>query len=106
MTRSIVLLLILAGVSTTFAQEESPPLVRKVCVPVPTTLKVTRPIYVCKTVDYCVEWPDCLCWLFNKCDPNLCLKCKGPKTRKVLMKRLVTDEVPANKCEIREIPSH
>ena len=84
-----------------------PPCAPKVCVPEPTTRKVEKVVYDDKCVDYCLP----RCSLFSLfagkgcgCGDGGCLNCGQPRTRHVLIKRLVREECPDVKCEVREAP--
>ena len=99
----------------------------KVCVRTPAVKKKTTVLYGCKQVEYCL--PLCsfwgrlvggcghswgrLCGEGNDCSGHSCGDCKdscpeggceGPRTKRVLLKRVVIEECPITKCEIVERP--
>jgi hypothetical protein len=100
------------------------PCLEKVCVPVPTKIKISKVQYKCKESDICL--PRCTlgghghgdrcgrCGLGHghggsdeiQCPPEeSCAKCGHPRTVRVLMKRTVTKECPSIKCEVKEQPA-
>lgn len=93
--------------------------VRKCCKVVPDVKKVTHTIYDCKCEDYCLPRCNCLCHhcksceepcqgcfgsegcLKSHCDPlNLCPMCGKPRVKKILMKKIITEECPTFKCVV------
>src|SRR6516165_5113020 len=83
--------------------EDGPPAC-KVCVAVVGTKKVMKNEYQCKPVDYCLPrlpglWQ---LWYAGKTD---CLECGRPLYRRVLMKRIVTQECPTVQCEVQIKPA-
>jgi hypothetical protein len=91
----------LAGLA--WATDAPPPeCAPKVCVPVPAVKKTEKVIYDERCVDYCL--PHCSLWSFFGCgcDAGGCLNCGSPRTRRVLIKKVVHEECPDVKCEVRE----
>jgi len=82
-----------------------PPCAAKTCVAVPATLKTDKVIYDDRCVDYCL--PRCSLWSLLGggcgCDGG-CLSCGHPRTRHVLLKKILHEECPDVKCEPREAP--
>ncbi len=77
----------------------------KVCVPEPTVRKTDKVIYDEKCVDYCL--PHCSLWSLltgGGCGCGCEAGCGTPRVRHVLIKRVVHEERPAVKCEVREAP--
>jgi hypothetical protein len=74
----------------------------KVCVAEPTTKKVVKVVYEEKEVDYCLPGCSFFGLLRGGCACGAGPGCGKPRTRKVLIKRFVTEECPATKCEVRE----
>jgi hypothetical protein len=71
------------------------PALCKECVPVPGTPK-THTEYCSRTIDFCVR----RCTLCGgSCDAD-CVNCGRPRTKHVMLKRVVTDECPTTKCEV------
>lgn len=68
------------------------------CVTVPTTVKHSHPVYRCKVVDFCL--PKCSLHGLHGCE-SCCTKCGSPRTKHVLMKKIVDEETCAMKCEVR-----
>ena len=69
-----------------------------VCVPVPTTVKHPKPVYRCKSVDFCV--PKCSLHGIAGCG-SCCVNCGPPRTKAVLMKKIVEEEHCGIKCEVQ-----
>jgi hypothetical protein len=79
----------------------------KVCAPTPGTKKTEKVIYDEKCVDYCI--PRCSLWsIFSGqcgCDGgNGCLNCGQPRTKHLLVKKIVHEECPEVKCEVQAVP--
>lgn len=72
-----------------------------VCVPVPTTVKHSKPVYRCKSVEYCL--PKCSLHGIHGCD-SCCVNCGPVRTKAVLMKKIVEEETCETKCEIHRCP--
>jgi hypothetical protein len=76
----------------------------KVCKPVPDKKKTTKVVYECKEEWYCL--PKCPCPLHigkhDCCDScgNHCLTCEKPRCRRILVKKIITEEVPTTKCVV------
>ena len=74
--------------------------VTKVCVPQPSKTKTTRTVYDVKCVDYCL--PKCPCWIpflgGGRCGDGCYPECGKPRTRHVLVKKVVTEERDTYKC--------
>lgn len=108
--------------SAPHAADCAAPCLEKVCVPAPTKLKISKVEYTCKESDVCLprcslggllrgrgcdscqrgHGHDCA----NPCPPEAsCPKCGHPRTVRVLMKRTVTTECPATKCEVSLQPA-
>jgi hypothetical protein len=83
---------------------EADPSACRVCVVAAGVKKVTRTEYQCKRVDYCLpRLPGfCQLWHGGKCDGP---ECGPPLFRRVLMKRIVTQECPAVQCEVHVKPA-
>lgn len=87
--------------------------IKKVCRQVPDVKKVTKWVYDCKTEDFCIKQcsgllgkggSGCSSGCSTGCDsgcPNG--TCSGPYQRTLLIKRLVTTEVPTTKCIVEEV---
>ncbi len=80
------------------------PCVEKICIPVPDKKVVTKTVYGCKSVDFCL--PKCPSLLGGRCHgagctegcaPS-CVACEKIRTRKVLMKRTVRTAIETFKC--------
>jgi hypothetical protein len=74
----------------------------KVCTPVPDKKKVTKVVYECKEEWYCL--PKCPCpqhigkhAFCGPCAPP-CATCEKPRCRRVLVKKIVTEDRPTTKC--------
>jgi hypothetical protein len=71
---------------------------------VPATKKVTRIVYESKVEWYCLS--KCPCPLHvgkhNCCDPcgKVCTSCDTPRCRRVLVKKVITEEQPTMKCVV------
>jgi hypothetical protein len=80
----------------------------KVCVPVPTTKKITKVVYGYKCIDFCIphniECHDGCCSGGCGCCPTVCPSCEHPRVRKALIKWVRTTECPTFKCEVRAVP--
>jgi hypothetical protein len=89
--------------------------VQKVAVPAVVTKKHTKVCYDCKEEDYtttrCLRTPI----LSTKCHPGTCgcaageaevgcVKCGPVRTRKVLIKKIITEEVPVPGCKVESVP--
>src|SRR5262245_43183476 len=74
-----------------------------VSVPVPPPNHTPRPEYPCKTVEYCLPKLSKPFGLFHGKDCH-CLDCGSPRQKRVLLKRIVTDECPDTTCEVRQAP--
>jgi hypothetical protein len=94
------------------------PCLEKVCVPVPTKIKISKVVYSCKESEICL--PRCTlgghghgerCGHGHDCDglncppESGCAKCGHPRTVRVLMKRTITKECPSTKCEVSHQPA-
>ena len=76
--------------------------VKKVCRLVPDVKKVSKWVYDCKSEDFCLK----RCPLHkDKCcnDCAECAKCDRPRTKTVLLKKLVVEECPTTKCIVEEV---
>jgi hypothetical protein len=77
----------------------------KVCVPEPAKAKKVRTEYDLKCVDYCL--PKCphfsLLHRWGTCDTGCDVTCGKPRTRHVLVKRLITEERDSVKCVPQQI---
>ncbi len=79
----------------------------KVCKPVPDKKKVTKIVYECKEEWYCL--PQCPCPLHigkhDCCDSSgaTCPTCEKPRCRRVLIKKIVTEEKPTTKCVVETV---
>src|SRR5262245_53850632 len=69
-----------------------------VCVAVPTTVKHPKTLYRCKSVDFCV--PKCSLHGIHNCS-TCCTNCGPPRTKNVLMKKIVDEEHCGMKCEVQ-----
>jgi hypothetical protein len=97
------------------AAEACPPCAscKKVAHPTVEPVKHTCVNYDVKEEDYChTRWvrTPILSRLCNsccgKCDcPDECHDCGTPRTRKVLLKEIVTEEVPTAKCRVERVPA-
>jgi hypothetical protein len=81
---------------------------RKVCVPEPTTKKTTKAVYSCRCEDFCLPGFH-LHGLFHHTDGDACPaceagKCGHPLTKKVLVKKVCTEECDSYKCVPAEVP--
>jgi hypothetical protein len=75
----------------------------KICVRVPDVLKTPRTIYDCKCEDYCAPRCSLRALLGGLCGCGD--TCCGPvRTRKILLKKVVTDECPTTKCVVQQVP--
>lgn len=70
----------------------------KVCRVVPDVKKTTKPVYSCKTEDYCLKKCPRLCHCAEDCPT-----CDHPRTRKILVKKFVTTECPTYKCVVETV---
>lgn len=72
----------------------------KLCVPVPGVKVHTTVVYGCKTVDYCLPKSG---GIFGRChDSCPSANCENSaRTKRVLLKKVVTQECPETKCEPR-----
>ena len=68
------------------------------CVPVVAPQTITRTVYRCKVVPYCVP---CRSSLFGHRPAG---PCGPPLFKRVLLKRFVKEERPAVRCEVRPAP--
>lgn len=73
---------------------------QKVCVPEPATKKVTRVVYESKCVEYCLP----KCSLFGGCDSS-CTNSDKPRTKHILVKKVITEERPATRCVLLDAPT-
>jgi hypothetical protein len=83
----------------------------------PTVENVTHKCvrYDCEEEDYaytkCAHTPilgrfcDVHCWLCGHHADESCPKCGHPRTRKVLIKEFVPEEVPTPKCQVERVPA-
>jgi hypothetical protein len=73
---------------------------RKVCRTVPDVQKITRWVYTCKPLDFCV--PNCLPpgGLFHNGCESGCGDCGKVRTKCLLVKALVTVECPTTNCVV------
>ncbi|MCI0380568.1 MAG: hypothetical protein L0215_23520 [Gemmataceae bacterium] len=82
------------------------PPTHKVCVPVPDKIKKTTVVYGCVVKDFCL--PKCaLGGLFGGCcSHNGCPtgECEHVRSKRVLLKKVVTEECPSFKCVVEERP--
>ena len=80
------------------------PCVHKVCVPEPTTVVKDKVIYDDRCVDYCL--PKCSLLSILKggcgCGAGGCADCGHPRSRRVLIKKVVQEECPDVKCVVQE----
>jgi hypothetical protein len=77
------------------------PPVEKMCVPTPGTKQVTQTVYRCKEAWYCLPRLPSLWDLFRGCVP--CgPECGSPQCKRVLLKRVVTQDCPDVSCEVRD----
>src|SRR5262245_19401053 len=75
---------------------------KKVCRVVPDVKKETRNVYECRCEDFCLKrCPCCLC-KGGSCDGCAGVRCGHPRTKHVLMKKIVTEERPTTKCVVEE----
>jgi hypothetical protein len=76
----------------------------KVCVPESTTIKKPRVVFSMKCVEYCL--PKCSLHArgCDKCD-NCDADCGPPRTKRVLMKKVVVDECPGTICVLKPAPA-
>ena len=78
---------------------------KHVC-PVQTTKKISRPVYDVKCVDFALKkCPPCgyehkCCTSCDGGNPD-CVKCGKIRTKKILLKKFVTEECPTTKCEVQ-----
>jgi hypothetical protein len=94
---------------------------QKECVCVPTTKKITKTVYGCKCIDFCIahntefhpcdgcghccdQGCGCGCDQGCGCCPTVCPGCEHPRVRKALIKWVRTTECPTFKCEVRCAP--
>jgi hypothetical protein len=76
----------------------------KVCKPVPDKKKVTKVVYEYKDEWYCL--PKCPCprhvGKHDCCEPctSSCPMCEKPRCRRVLVKKIITEEKPTTKCVV------
>ncbi|HVS36025.1 MAG TPA: hypothetical protein VMS17_10635 [Gemmataceae bacterium] len=106
MTR-YVLSLLCAGVAASAWAADAPPLAPApcgptVCVPEPTTRKIDKVIYDQKCVEYCL--PHCSFWSLFGGGCGCASGCGTPHVRHVLIKKIVHEDCPDVKCEVREAP--
>jgi hypothetical protein len=74
----------------------------KVCVPEPAKTKTVKTVYDVKCVDYCL--PKCPHFGWLKGDCGECgTTCDKPRTRRVLVKKLITEEHDTIKCVPKQI---
>jgi len=73
----------------------------KVCKPVPDKKKVTKVVYECKEEWYCLS----KCPKHNCCDPCAapCPACDKPRCRRILVKKIITEEKPTTKCVVETV---
>ena len=83
---------------------EDGPSACKVCVAVAGTRKVTKTEYQCKRIDYCLPRLPGPCQLWHV-DKSVCPECGQPLRRRVLMKRIVTQECPTVRFEVQHMPA-
>src|SRR5262245_59445046 len=72
----------------------------KVCVSVPTTKKNTKVVYGSRCIEYCLQ----KCTLGHGCDDDCADNCGRVRTKNVLLKKVITEECPATKCEVALAP--
>lgn len=77
--------------------------IKKRCVPAPDVQKKTKWVYECRSEDFCVK----KCSLGQGCAHGCgqgcgasCTHCDRPMTRNLLVKKLVVEECPSDKCVI------
>lgn len=109
MTRRCVLLLLasLAAWTSTGSADDAAPAAcgaegcGKVCVRVPDVQKTPRTIYDCKCEEYCAPRCSLRALLGGLCGhpPDSC--CGSVRTRKILLKKVVTDECLTTKCVVQ-----
>jgi hypothetical protein len=81
----------------------APPPCAKFCVPVPTTKRTDKVICDDRCVEYCV--PRCSLWsILRSCCWGGCASCGRLHTRHVLIKKIVHEECPDVRCEVRDAP--
>lgn len=81
--------------------------VHKVCKLVPDTKKTTRTVYDCKVEDFCL--PRCSLDCKLGCDGKKasCPECeKKVYSKKLLVKRIITEEHPTTKCQVETVVEH
>ncbi|MER3416207.1 MAG: hypothetical protein C4297_08370 [Gemmataceae bacterium] len=76
-----------------------------VCVPVTDKRVVTKTVYHCKEEPFCLprcrSLLDLLCfWRCDSCDT--CVECEPPRTRKVLLKKIVKHEESVVRCVLQQ----
>jgi hypothetical protein len=79
-----------------------PPCPAPVCVAVPATRTIDKVIYDDRCVAYCL--PRCSLFSFLWHGTCGCAECGQPRTRHVLIKKIVHEECPDVKCEVRQAP--
>jgi hypothetical protein len=78
----------------------------KVCRCVPTTKKVTKPVYHCECEDFCVPGPSTRCKVCDDCGQHHTVytpNCAEVRTRKKLVKEIKTEEVKTYKWVVETL---
>jgi len=74
----------------------------KVCKPVAATKKVTKTIYESKVEWYCLAKCPCLLHAATH-DCTSYTTCDKPRCRRVLVKKIITEEQPITKCQVEAV---
>jgi hypothetical protein len=83
----------------------SAPCAAKVCAPTPGIKKTEKVIYDEKCVDYCIPRCSLFSIFSGQCGcGNECSTCGQPRTKHLLVKRIVHEECPDVKCEVQALP--
>lgn len=76
-------------------------IVHTICTTVPDVKKTVKPVYRCKEEEICL--PKCS-HCKQKCgDCSSCPQCGKPRSRRVLVKKLVMEACPTSKCVIETV---
>jgi len=78
--------------------------VKKVCRAVPDVQKIRKTVYAVKEEDFCVPKNPGLHLHGKKgCDELPCPECEHPRTRRILVKKEVVEEVHTVKCVVENV---
>jgi hypothetical protein len=77
----------------------------KVCTPVPAIKKTDKVIYDEKCVDYCLPRCSLFSIFSGQCGCGKeCSACGQPRTKHLLVKKIVHEECAEMKCEVQAVP--